>query len=168
MHIKNIACYDHLYKRCQLVVILITAMLSGEGSVRIRIIIMTLMTVIIILQSPPAFLCGRNFVYTISFNLIRWHYESENHGLERLKNLNSVWGRICTRSCESCTLIITLLLVIITLGELGFWISNPLSVHWSGNWGRVVSVIPPNNTESQSQLSECNKRQMRPFSLTTR
>lgn len=106
--------------------LLITDMLSGKGSARVRIMMMTLMTVIIILQSPPSFLCGKHFVYIISFNFLSWQYKSENYDLGRLKNLTdirqplSVWGWIWTIRGESCDLIITLLLVIITLGELGF------------------------------------------------
>lgn len=129
-----------------------------------------MMMMMIEIMQPPfniSSLCGRHFVYNISFHFLNRCYKSGNCGLTRLNNLTDVTQLLSNRSgirTES--------------GESSYhdvspnddhlWgtrfilrRSKPLSAYWLRNWGRLVLVIPPNNKESQSQYQ--NTRAQTPF-----
>lgn len=93
-----------------------------------------MMIAIIIIMQPPfiiSSLCGRHFVYIISFNFLNRHYKSGNRGLATLNNLTNVTQLLSdshgirTESGESHALTIALLLMISTFGEVGFYLEYP-------------------------------------------
>lgn len=95
--------------------------------------VVNIIIVVVIIQPPfiIPLLCGRHFVYIISFNFLDTRYKSASRGLARLNNLTddtkplSDGGGIWTGHGEGHASTITFLLMTIAFGELGFNLEHP-------------------------------------------